>query len=67
MESECNHLGPFKAALLCWAVLVQLLITGMLKYSSTSLEIHSLSEKFIHIRPETFIFLENLASDSSLS
>lgn len=67
MESECNHLGPFKAALLCWALLVQLLITGMLKYSYTSLEIHSLSEQFIHIRPETFIFLENLASDSSLS
>lgn len=67
LESECNHLGPFKAALLCLAVLFQLLITGILKYLSTSLEIHSVSEQFVHIKPETFIFQVNLTSDFSLS
>lgn len=67
VESECNHLGPFKAALLCLAVLFQLLITGILKYSSTSLEIHYPSEQFIHINLETFIFEVNLTSDFYLS
>lgn len=67
MKSECNHLGPFKAALLWLAVLFQLLIIGILKYSSASLEIHSLSEQFIHIKLETFIFQVNLTSDFSLS
>lgn len=39
MECGCKHLGPFKAALLCSAVLLQLLIVGVLESSSTNLEI----------------------------
>lgn len=71
LESECNHLGPFKAALRCLTVLFQLLIIGILKYSSTNLEIPVLFLNWVPLIYSTevrsFIFQVNLTNAFSLS